>query len=124
MTDRKQEPVGAISPARAREELVMRSLARTAAGDGDAVLAEHALPLRQLGYAATLVEGYVDDPQDRLGALIRKASGAPPSGEEPDGGYVDPVQARWRAPWHMDARKLRLETPLHLKELRLQGARP
>ena len=112
--------LGSFSPARAREDLVMRVLARVVDGDGDAAMADSGLPLRQLGYAAALVEGCLDDPEGHLRALIRKASSSP-AGEEPAGGYADPVQARWQAPWHMEARRLRLETPAKLMTLRLQG---
>ena len=115
--------LGSFSPARAREDLVMRVLARVVDGGGDAAMADSGLPLRQLGYAAALVEGCLDDPKGHLRALIRKASSSP-AGHEPASGYVDPVQARWQAPWHMDARKLRLETPAKLAALRLQGVRP
>ena len=115
--------LGSFSPARAREDLVMRVLARVVAGDGEAAVADAGLPLRQLGYAAALVEGRLDDPKGHLRALIRKASSSP-AGQEPAGGYADPVQARWQAPWHLEARKLRLETPAYLAALRLPGGGP
>ena len=52
-------------------------------------------PCGNWGYAASLVEGYVDDPQDNLGGAIRLVT------EELEGRSVtvcsfrDPVQARW-----------------------------
>ncbi len=113
-----------FNSARRREDRLMHLLARVAAGDIALMSLQDEGSLRQLGYAASLVEGYVDDPQDNLGEAIRLAT------EELEGrtatvsSFRDPVQARWGAQWHLDAAKLRLETPLQLLELQRGMRRP
>ena len=112
-----------FNSARRREDRLMQLLARIAAGDIAAMSLQDESSLRQLAYAASLVEGYVDDPQDNLGSAIRLVI------EELEGrnatvcSFRDPVQARWGAPWYLDAAKLRLETPLHLLELQREIGR-
>ncbi|MCY3878306.1 MAG: hypothetical protein OXF74_03890 [Rhodobacteraceae bacterium] len=81
--------------ARQREEMIMQLLARIAYGEGDSVIREMRVPLRQLGYAASLVQGYLDDPHDMLNAVILQAEKAPEE-KSPLAGYRDPVQAKPR----------------------------
>ena len=80
--------------------------------------------VRQLGYAAFLVRGCLDDPEDNLGAAIRMAAKRLDGKSPRASGFTDPVQARWGAPFHLDAAKLRLETPLYLMELRKARGKP
>ena len=61
--------------ARRREHEVMQLLARIAAADLGVMTAQDEAGLRQLGYAASLMHGHVDDPQDNLGAAILLAAG-------------------------------------------------
>ena len=107
-----------LSTARRREDEVMRLLARIAYGETDAMPQDDENALRQLGYAASLVQGYLDDPENNLGAAIRMAADSLDGKTPGTSGFSDPVQAKWGAPWHLDAAKLRLETPLYLVELR------
>lgn len=78
---------------------------------------------RQLGCAASLVQCYLDDPRDNLGEAIRLATASLEGKDRPDMEYRDPVQAKWGARWHLDAAKLRRETPLHLIQLRRSSRR-
>ena len=96
----------------------MRLVALIADGDLALLSKQDESSLRQLGYAASLVQGCLDDPQDNLGKAIRMAAAALEGRDRPNGDFRDPVQAGWGARWHLDAAKLRLETPLHLMELR------
>lgn len=73
--------------------------------------------LRQLGYSAYLARGRVRDPEDRLGSLVRTCREILSGSPVPEGQYRDPIQARWGAPWHLDAAKLKTELPLHLMRL-------
>ena len=104
--------------ARRREEEVMRLLAQIAIGDMSVMSKRDEGSLRQLGYAASLVRGRLDDPEDNLGAAIRLAADALEGKTATATEFVDRVQAKWGAPRHLDAAKLRLETPLHLLGLR------
>ena len=104
--------------ARQSEHKVMERLARIAAGDLTVMDKQDESGLRQLGYAASLVRGHVDDPQDNLGAAVRLASKRLEGRKAAAKSFRDPVQAKWGAPRHLDAAKLRLETPLHLRKLR------
>lgn len=102
----------------------MRLLARIVHGESTAVPEDDECSLRQLGYAAFLVQGYLDDLGNNLGAAIRKAA-ARLDGKTPGtSGFNDPVQAKWGAPWHLDAAKFRLETPLYLMDLRRVRGKP
>ncbi|MDE0303424.1 MAG: hypothetical protein OXI87_00860 [Albidovulum sp.] len=95
--------------ARRREETLMRLVALIANGDVAIMSKQDEFSLRQLGYAACLVQGYLDDPRDNLGEAIRLAAGALEGKDRPDMEYRDAVQAKWGARWHLDAAKLRLE---------------
>ena len=108
---------GEYGAARQREHDVMQLLARIADGGLAVVKAQDESSLRQLGYAASLVHGHVDDPEDHLGAAIRLAETALEGRVAPAASFRDPDQARWGAPRHLDAAKLRRETPLHLLKL-------
>ena len=101
----------------------MRLLARIAHGEADA-MPQDGSSLRQLGYAASLVQGYLDDPENNLGEAIRMAAERLDGKKPRASGFTDPVQAKWGAPWHLDAAKLRLETPLYLLELRRARGKP
>ena len=91
----------------------MRLVALIADGDLALLSKQDESSLRQLGYAASLVQGCLDDPQDNLGKAIRIAAAALEGRDRSNGDFRDPVQAGWGARWHLDAAKLRLETPLH-----------
>ena len=104
--------------ARRREEELMRLLAQLAAGDMSVISDRDDSSLWQLGYAASLVRGCLDDPEDNLGAAIRLAADVLEDKPQDAIEFVGGVQARWGAPRHLDAAKLRLETPLHLLGLR------
>ena len=104
--------------ARRREDRVMWHLARIATGDLTILPTLDDRSLRQLGYAASLVHGHLDDPHDYLGTAIRLAADELAGKTVTATGFRDPVQARWGAPRHLDVDKLRLETPLHLLALR------
>ena len=72
---------------------------------------------RQFGYLASLAKGAACDRDKRLQALAkrcREVAAFASSPKESPRGVVDPVQASWGAPWHMDASKLRRELPLHV----------
>ena len=106
--------ITASGSARRRDEEVMRLLARIVT-DGTAVmLALDENSMRQLGYAASLVRGRLEDPEDNLGAVISLATKALEGKTATATVFCDPVQAKWGAPRHLDAAKLRLETPLLL----------
>lgn len=107
-----------FNSARRREYEVMQRLARIAAGDLTVMDNQDETGLRQLGYAASLVQGHVDDPQDNLGAAVRLASSRLEGRKAAATSFRDPIQAKWGASRHLDAAKLRLETPLHLMKLR------
>lgn len=107
-----------FNAARRMEHEVMQRLARIAAGDLTVMDNQDESGLRQLGYAASLVKGHVDDPQDNLGAAVRLASRRLEGRKTAATSFRDPIQAKWGAPRHLDAAKLRLETPLHLMNLR------
>ena len=106
-----------FNAARRWEHEVMQRLARIAAGDLTVMNSQDESGLRQMGYAASLVRGHVDDPQDNLGAAVRLATRELEGKKSVAGSFRDPVQAKWGAPRHLDAAKLRLETPLHLLKL-------
>ena len=110
-----------FNAARRRESEVMRLLARIATGDRGVMQAQDEPGLRQLGYAASLVRGHVNDPGDNLGAAVRLASRALEGKKAVATSFRDPVQAKWGAPRHLDAAKLRRETPLHVLKLRREG---
>lgn len=109
--------------ARERECNMMKILADVVAGDFGVPEAMQADDLRQLGYAAQVVRGSVDDPEKRLTHLVklcRAAVAEAPMVEIVDA--RDTVQAQWGAPWHVDARKFRRELPLHLTWVRVPRA--
>lgn len=106
------------SPARRRDEEMMRSLARVVTCGTAAMHGLDENSLRQMGYAASLVRGRLEDPEDNLGAAIRLATEALEGKTATAIEFRDPVQAKWGAPRHLDAAKLRLETPLLLPGLR------
>ena len=101
----------------------MRLVALIAEGDLAILSKQDESSLRQLGYAASLVQGCLDDTGDNLGEAIRMAASVLKGKDRPDGDFRDPVQAGRGARWHLDAAKLRLETPLHLMELRRRPGR-
>ena len=96
----------------------MRLLARIVTNGTAAMLGMDENSLRQTGYAASLVRGRLEDPEDNLGAAIRLAIEALDGKTATATEFRDPVQAKWGAPRHLNAAKLRLETPLLLPGLR------
>ena len=102
------------SPSRRRDDEVMQLLARIVTNGTAAMLGMDENSLRQIGYAASLVRGCLEDPEDNLGAAIRLATEALEGKTATATEFRDPVQAKWGAPRHLDAAKLRLETPLLL----------
>ena len=111
-----------FNASRQREYELMQLLARIATGDRSVMRAQDERGLRQLGYAASLVHGHVDDPDDNLGAAVCLAAGKLKGKTSAATSFRDPVQAKWGAPRHLDAAKLRRETPLHLLKLRREGS--
>ena len=105
------------SPSRRRDEEVMRLLARIVTNGTAAMLGMDENSLRQTGYAASLVRGRLEDPEDNLGAAIRLAIEALDGKTATATEFRDPVQAKWGAPRHLSAAKLRLETPLLLPRI-------
>lgn len=92
----------------------MKALADVIAGHARPANGRAEAELRLLGYAASLVKGSVRDEAGRLGVFLsacrRELEGLP----EPAVSPRDPVQRRWGAAFHLDARKLKHELPLHL----------
>ena len=107
-------PDNGFGAQRLRDHDMMGLLARAVAGERvwDQVQAPD--DLRQLGYAAYLVHGRVEDPVDNLGLLLRACHTRLRDLPRPERTYRDAAQARWAAPHAMDPRKLRTELPLHL----------
>lgn len=110
------------SEARQREHDVMVALARAVLGQKVIEEGEPPDTLRQLGYAAYLVRGRVDDPQDCLGQLALHCMKMVEHAPMPEVRFRDSVQARWGAPYGMDVHKLRTELPLHIRRLASQAA--
>jgi len=108
----------AFGAARRREHDLMELLAKVAAGRHMPDGREDEASLRQLGYACDLARGRVEDPDGNLGRVVRFCRERLEGKAAPAGRFRDPVQASWGAPWHVDARKLRTELPLHLMKLR------
>ena len=102
----------------------MQLLARIAHGESAVMPQNDECSLRQLGYAASLVQGYLDDPENNFGEAIRMAAARLDGKNLRASGFNDPIQAKWGAPWHLDAARLRLETPLYLMELRQVHGKP
>lgn len=102
--------------ARSRENAMLARLAGVVC-DGDGLTgAETSEDLRQLGYAAHLARGRVDDPDNHLGRIVKACQSALQGQEPPVGHYRDGAQALWGAAWHLDATKLRTELPLHIRK--------
>jgi hypothetical protein len=105
--------------ARARERRVMEALARVVVSGFVPAGSTSVDELRQLGYAAQLARGSVADPDGHLAGFVkfcRQAVAAAPAPEMPPA--RDGVQHAWGAPFHVDARKLRAELPLHISRIR------
>lgn len=100
----------------------MDALSDVLTGRLDRVALEDEAELRQLGYAATLVKGSVKDDLGRLRRLLAVCKDALADRPLPDVSPRDAVQRRWGARFHLDARKLKHELPLHLQ--RKMEARP
>jgi len=95
---------------------MMKTLANALVGDFSL---PHSAPLddlRQLGYAAQVARGSVDDPEDRLTCLVKFCRAAVSNAPVADVVHAhDANQARWGAAWHVDVSKFRTELPLHVK---------
>jgi hypothetical protein len=112
--------------ARSRENKAMDALAEVVLGRRDLNLCQTLEDARQFGYLATLAKGAEYDRDKRLKALYERCRDVVAQASLPVESYVeavDPVQASWGAPWHMDASKLRRELPLHvMKKQRASGS--
>ncbi len=106
------------SPARKREHDLMTTLAQVVVGRFVMSMSAPADDLRQLGYAAQLARGHVDDPQKRLVAVVKACSNAVSGLPKPSVVARDKVQAEWGAPWHVDSGKLKTELPLYVRQVR------
>ena len=113
-----KDRLAVFNDARQWEYEAMQLLARIATGDQRVMQTQNELGLRQLGYAASLVHGHVDDQKDSLGAAVRLAAGELKAKTATAASFRDPVQAKWGAPRQLDGAKLRRETPVHLMKLR------
>lgn len=111
------------SPARARDFLLMDALSAVLTG-GDAIFGDgRDEDLCQLGYAADLVRLSVQDADGRLEQLVQRCRNVARHSAMPEGVTPrDPAQALWKARYPLDARKLRLELPLHVKRKTLLAA--
>lgn len=92
----------------------MDALSDVLAGRYDRVPLQDEADLRQLGYAATLVKGSVNDDLGRLKSLLALCRNTLADRPLPEVTPRDAVQRRWGARFHLDARKLKHELPLHL----------
>ncbi|WP_036796887.1 hypothetical protein [Leisingera caerulea] len=107
-----------LSPARRREKDMLDLLARVAVHGFTPTGSEDEGHLRQLGYAANVARGRVEDPQDYLGKVVKYCRSHLPERPAPAGVYRDPVQKRWGAKWNLDVGKVRSELPLHVQKLK------
>lgn len=108
----------AMSAARRREEDMLDLLARVAVHGFKPTGSEDEEHLRQLGYAASVARGRVEDPQDYLGKVVNYCRSHLPERQTTAGVYRDPVQKRWGAKWNLDVGKVRSELPLHVQKLK------
>lgn len=103
--------------ARRREHEMLALLARAALGRYELGGCESEADLRQLGYAAELALGRVEDPDRNLSKLVAQCRERLRGSDAPDGDYRDSVQARWGAAWNFDIGKLKTELPLYRMQL-------
>lgn len=112
---------GTVGVARRREQNMLTVLAEVVVHGFVPEASEEESELRQLGYAAFIARGRVDDPDDNLGQVVKycrdRLADRPPA----QGTYRDLVQQRWGAEWYLDLGKVRAELPLHvLRQKRLK----
>lgn len=101
---------------RALEESLLDLLATAALGKTVDYSAMSPTEVAELGYAAQLARGRVEDPDDRLGAVMRRCrdlleATALAEVEKPK----TALQARWKAPFSLDLGKIRSELKLRMR---------
>ena len=73
--------------------------------------------LRQLGYAASLARGRIEDPEDHITRVVKYCRSRVENLPIPAREYRDHVQEWWGASWHLDAQMLKKELHLHMKRI-------
>lgn len=108
---------------RALEENLLDLLATAALGEAVDFSVMSPTEVAELGYAAQLARGRIEDPDDRLGTTMRKCRDllATVTLEEVENPKTK-LQARWKAPFPLDLGKIRSELSLRMRTAKRRSA--